>query len=194
MKSKKTIGNALRLIIYIPIVILIGLFMTVGIFQIGEEFFINNIHNISVETGNNIGIEDSYINSLDKLKTDFQEEEPPFELLFGFILVIVFAISIYIAIVSDKLPHLSFLGSAVLGMMILLLIITFVDQFASWYLNEFFYRVFDRVDNILLDWYFDNLSLASSIWFALILFFNQIDIERIGQRLSGRNKGGIIEE
>jgi len=188
--TKKSIGEIMKLIIYVPIVILIGLFLTVGIFQIGEEFFIDNVHNITKDTGLNIGIDDSYINSLDKLKSDFQSEEPPFELLFAFILVSVFAGSLFLALKSEKLPHLSFLGSSVIGLMLLLLIITFVDQFASWYLNDFFYRVFDRVDNILLDWYFDNLSLVSAIWFALILFLNQIDLENI----RGKNKGGIIEQ
>ena len=128
--TKKSIGEIMKLIIYVPIVILIGLFLTVGIFQIGEEFFIDNVHNITKDTGLNIGIDDSYINSLDKLKSDFQSEEPPFELLFAFILVSVFAGSLFLALKSEKLPHLSFLGSSVIGLMLLLLIITFRESLA----------------------------------------------------------------
>jgi len=194
IKNKKSLGRTMKLIIGLPIIILIGMFMTIGLFQLGEDIFIEEVHNISVEAGQNANINDSYITTLNNLKDDFSKESPNFELLFALLMVIVFASSVFVAIKSEPLPTISFLGSAVFGIAIMLLIIVFIDQFVQWYLNDFFYQIFDRVDNILLDWYFDNLSLISTIWMAILLFLNQVDIENVKRGFSGREGGGIIEE
>jgi len=194
MKNKKSLGRTMKLIIGLPIIILIAMFMTIGLFQLGEDIFIEEVHNISVEAGQNAGINESYITTLNSLKTEFGENSPNFELLFALLLVIVFGSSVFVAIKSQPLPSISFLGSAVFGIAIMLLIIVFLDQFVQWYLNDFFYQIFDRVDNILLDWYFDNISLISAIWMAILLFINQVDIENVKRDFSGREGGGIVEE
>lgn len=194
MKNKKSIGQVMKLVIGLPIIILIAMFMTIGLFQLGEDIFIENVHNVTVTAGNNAGVNESYITILDDLKSDFGEESPNFELLFALLLVIVFGGSIFVAVNSQPIPTISFLGSCVFGLAIMLLITVFLDQFVSWYLNDFFYKVFDRVDNILLDWYFNNLSLINTIWMAILLFLNQVDIGSFASKISGRKGGGIIEE
>lgn len=190
MKNNKGFGRMLKLIIFLPILMLGGLLVTVGLFQIGEDLFIERIHNATSTAGELIDIQQSWMDTLDDIEVDFEAQKPPFELLFAFLLVIVFSGSIYLAIKSQSLPTISFLGALVFGIVLMLLFTLFVDQFATWFLNELFYKVFDRVDNPLLTWYFANLSIINTVWMALLLLLNQIDISN----LSVRKKEGIIEE
>lgn len=191
-------GSYLKIIIALPILILASMIGTIGLLDIGDDLIISNIYDVTKDVANDTGVSSNFKNTIDETKTNYDETIIPFDLIFAMIMLSAFAASIFVASKSQPLPTFSFLGYSTIGLMFVLLIIVFLDQFVTWFINEFFYKLFDGAtqDTPFLDWYFANLSLISIVWFAILLFMNQveIDIKRIFRKDSKDDVQGNVEE
>jgi len=188
--DKLGVSKFMQLIVGVPIIIVMSMVGILGLFAIGETYIISNIAEITEDTAELSNVDQRYINEMGQVQQNYDDSQFPFELLFSLVLISAFIGSLFIAIKANPLPTFSFLGYASVGMMVMLLIIVFLDQFLSWFVNDFFYAIFESSPRIpLITWYFENLSLVSSIWFAVLLFLNQVELT-LGQSQAG---GGFQE-
>lgn len=194
--NKKGIG--IKIIFYVVIFLLVSMIGTIGFYQLGDEFVIDNIYNITTDAANETGVSNITQQTMQEAKNNYDGLVIHFDLIFALIFLGAFAGSIFLDSKSEPLPTFSFLGYATMGLMFLLLILVFLDQFVNWFINDFFYVLFDNAnqDTPFLDWYFNNLSLISIIWFAILLFINQVDIniKTILKKEEIEGEEGSIEE
>jgi hypothetical protein len=94
-------------------------------------------------------------------------------------MISAFATTCGIALKSNRVPTFNFLGLVTFGIMGLLLIIFFVDQVIDYWLEEFFYTLFNDITTPtpFLNWFFGNVGVISIIWFAILLLLNQLQID-----------------
>lgn len=200
MNSKKGIGQYLKIIIALPVLLMFAMFGTIGLYEIGEEFIISDLSNITQTVATNIGLDSSYNTLAQSLETNYNSIEFPYDILFAIIMIGAFITSNVIAFKSDRVPTLSFLGIVTVGMMFILLLLSFLNEFVTWFLSDIFYAIFDdlTIDTPFIDWYFGNLSLINMVWFAVLLFLNQVEVnfkELFKQRDAGDlEEGGRQEE
>jgi hypothetical protein len=168
----------MKIIIGTPILLLIGMFGTIGLMEIGDEYIISNVSNITQTVATDSGVDSAYINNIQDAENNFRDTEMPFDLLLSMVLIGAFAFSLVSAYNAQPLPNYSFLGYSTIGIMVLLLVLVFLDQFLDYFINDFFYVLFDNADrnNAFLNWFFDNLTMISIIWFCILLFLNQVEL------------------
>jgi hypothetical protein len=201
MKSNKksAINKLLVVVIGIPIIMAVSMLGLIGVFEIGEQFIIEDISNITQDVGQQANISPVYITKMQEAEQNYKDTEIPYDLYFLSIFILAFGSTVVLAFKSEKMPVLSFLGMTTIGFMILLLITFFLDQFMDYWVNDFFYFVFDdvNVETPFMDWFVENLSLISGVWFAILLFLLQLEIDvkkLISRESSDDGLGGDIEE
>jgi len=113
----------------------------------------------------------------------------PYDLFFLYLWISSIVASVVLAIKTRKKSFLSFTGSLFIGIMGLLLIVFFMDQVQVWFFDNIFNPVFSDITlNLpIFDYYFANIGWISAIWFVLLLFLNQVELDI-------NIKGGRLEE
>ena len=182
MKSKKG-ANFLKLIFAIPIIALMGFFGVIGLYEIGSEFVIDDIHNITKDIAQDQNVSSGFITNMDNYKNNYDTIDFNFdEILFSLIFV-AFISSLFVAIKSDPLPTFNFFSYVTVGLMFMLLLMSFVDQVTTWFINDFMDFILDdtTITTPFMDWYFENISFIHMIWFALLLLLNQFGTKIISK-------------
>jgi hypothetical protein len=89
------------------------------------------------------------------------------------------AASIVVTLKSKKDSVFSFFGGMFITLMGLLLIVFFTDQVQAWFFTNIFNAVFSDIVLSLpiMDYYFDNIGWISALWFIILLFLRQVDLD-----------------
>lgn len=197
--DKKAISKFLMIITAVPMIILAAMMGTIGLFEIGEEFIIDDISNVTQTIAQDTNVSSVYVTKMQEAESNYDNTKLPFDLLFAMIFLGAFVASVSIASKASPMPTYSFLGVVSIGLMFVLFVLTFLDQFISWFIDDFFYKLFNGAtqNTPFLDWYLGNLSMINIVWLSILLFLNQveIDITTIFKRNKKQdNTGGSFEE
>lgn len=192
MVNKKGLTKALSLILGFFLIGSFFMFMVYLIQDIGTDYVVEPLHNISKDLGGDLGVSTQMMDNFDDIKTDYESRVFPADLFFLALWLLTLVGSVYIAAKASKLPVISFLGFLFIMIFFFLVMVSIVSQITDWVINEIFLKVFS--DNIIstpiFDWVFENMGIISFIWAMLLLLVNQWSRINL-QNLIG---GGVIEE
>lgn len=180
MKSNKS--GELRfiyVIITFGVLAMMIMFSTIFIYQIGKEQILDEVLNATITAETQLNVSTALKNHANSLKNEYDNISLPYDLFFLFIWISSIVTSVTISLNARKKTFLSFSGSLFIGIMGLLLIVFFLDQFQVWFFENIFYAVLDDITlNLpIMTYYFNNIGWISAIWFVALLFLNQVEFE-----------------
>ncbi len=186
--NKKGNTNVLYIIIMFALLAMIGIFMMVFTYEIGRTEILQPILNITLDIEQSLGVSQEMQDHAVAIKDSYDGLEIPYDLFFLYLWISSIAASIAITLKSKKDSVFSFFGGMFITLMGLLLIVFFVDQVQEWFFLNIFNAVFSDITLSLpiMDYYFNNIGWISSIWFILLLFLRQVDLDI--------NVGGRVQE
>ena len=181
-------GNVLFIIIMFSIVAMMGMFMMIFTYEIGRTEILQPILNVTLDVEQSLGISQELQTHAQDIKDSYDGIDMPYDLFFLYLWISSIAASIAITLKSKKDSVFSFFGSMFITLMGLLLIVFFIDQVQEWFFLNIFNAVFSDITlNLpMMDYYFSNIGWISSIWFILLLFLRQVDLDI--------NVGGRVQE
>ncbi len=186
--NKKANPSVLFVIVMFAMLAMIGVFMMVFTYEIGRTEILQPILNATLTAEQSLGVSQEMQDHAVAVKASYDGIEIPYDLFFLYLWISSIAMSIGITLRSKKDSVFSFFGGMFITLMGLLLIIFFVNQVQEWFFLNIFNAVFSDITLSLpiMDYYFANIGWISAIWFILLLFLRQVDLDI--------NVGGRVQE
>ncbi len=180
--------NVLYVIVMFSIVAFMGMFMIIFTYEIGRTEILQPILNTTLQVEQSLGVSQQLQTHAIDVKNSYDSIELPYDLFFLYLWISAIATSIAITLKSKKDSVFTFFGGMFITLMGLLLIIFFVDQVQDWFFINIFNAVFSDITLSLpiMDYFFNNLGWISAVWFILLLFLRQVDLDI--------NVGGRVQE
>lgn len=185
MKNKAVIFN-IQILIAFTFIGLIFMFSAVFIQQIGQDYLIKETAEIGRDILDNSTALTTPQVKITEIQNDWSSWNIPYDLFFLFVWVMFIGVTVKSSFETNKQGIFSFFGFLFLGSMLLLLITSYISVFASWFLTEIFYNVFDDLNFSLpiFNFYMSNIGIINFIWWISLLIINFIDkrfISRTGE-------------
>ncbi len=186
MKTANT--SVLYLIIMFSMLAMIGVFMMVFTYEIGRTEILEPILNTTLTVEQTLGVSQELQDHAIAVKASYDDINMPYDLFFLYLWISTIAATIVITLKSKKDSVFSFFGGLFITLMGLLLIVFFLDQVQEWFFLNIFNAVFSDISlNLpITDYYFNNIGWISAVWFILLLFLRQVDLDI--------NVGGRVQE
>lgn len=180
------------ILIALPFLVMFGMFGIIGLHQIGEQYIIEDISNTTQTIANDLNLSPVYAAKIAETEQNFKNVVLPYDLFFIMISIFAFGSAAVIAYKAEPLPKYNFLGVITIGLLIFMVIVFFINQFASYWINNFFYLIFDDFTQSTpyLDWFFANLSMILIIGFIVLLLLLQIK-GKISNFINSDNSDGL---
>ena len=177
--KKGSMFSVVLIIVSVTILLLLLLFSIIGFHQIGGEYIIDSFMDASDTMADSGQLPAASNTTSYAIKATYDEIKWPFDLYFLAFFILGFMTTIFSAYKTRKMGYMSFFGMLTIGSMVFLVVISFLDQFSTWFLQDFFYKVFDApaLATPIMNYYFAHLGIISIIWFVVLLLVNQIDIK-----------------
>lgn len=126
------------------------------------------------------------VDTITQLENDYNNFLFPYDLFFLAIWISVFVSTVFLAFKSNREGIFSFFGYLFIGTLLLLLLTTYMSDFASWFMAEIFDTVFAsaNVSLPIFTFYISNLGLIHFSWWIILVLLNVIDrnfISRTGE-------------
>ena len=182
---KKAQTNFMFMIVMFAMLAMMTMFSIVFIYEIGRTEILDPILNVTLDIEQQLNVSAAMQTHAQDVKNSYDNIEIPYDLFFLYIWISAIAASIVLTLKSKKESVFSLFGNMFFGLMGLLLIVFFIDQVQVWFFVNIFNAVFSDITLSLpiMDYYFDNIGWITSIWFMLLLFLQQVDLDiRIGRR------------
>ena len=185
MRNKQ--GNIIGvtyLILSFMLVITVGMFYAIFLYDVAGESIIAPLTNSSLQAGNITGISAAMVTAIEGYETSYASNEPAWDLFFMMTFGSFFIISIAISLMSRKESAVGFFGAITIGIMMFLLLFGFIDQITTWLFDNLIVGVleFDLTTTPFLNFYFNNIEVLNLFWAFLLILVNQFDIDIIGRK------------
>lgn len=180
--NKKGILNLLSIIIIFGFIVMSFVFVSNFMFQIGNDYLINQSVNAFNSTANGLNISDDSKAIINNIKTDYANTEINYDLFVVVMMLIALSSSVYTAIRTNYDGITSFFGVITFGFVLFLLMLSIFNYYTSWFYDQFIFNFlqFDISTQAPITYnYINNFSLYSFIWATLLLLLARLDFNFI---------------
>lgn len=177
--------NFIFVIIMFGMMTMMAMFMVIFFYELGRTEILEPILNVTLQTEQLLNVSPELQAHAQDVKDSYDGLEIPYDLFFLYLWISSIAASIVLALKAKKKSVFSFFGGMFFTLMGVLLIVFFFDQVQVWFFDNIFNPVFSDITLSLpiMDYYFANMGWISAIWFILLLFLQQVDLDiRIGRK------------
>ncbi len=177
--------NFIFVIVMFGMLAMMTVFSIVFFYEIGKTEILAPILNVTLQTEQALNVSQQLQTHAQDVKDSYDAIELPYDMFFLYLWISSISVSIILALKARKKSVFTLLGGMFFSLMGILLIIFFFDQVQVWFFDNIFNPVFSDVTlNLpIMDYYFANIGWISAIWFILLLFIQQVDLDiRIGGR------------
>lgn len=174
------------IIIMFAVLAMITMFSMIFIYEIGSDPILGIILNVTLEIEQTLNVSQQLQDHAQDVKDSYDAIDIPYDLFFLYLWVSSIAASIALALAARKKSIFSLMGGMFFTLMGVMLIVFFIDQFQVWFFANIFDPVFaDITLNLpIFDYYFANFGWITGIWFMLLLFIQQVDLDiKLGGRV-----------
>lgn len=163
-------------IFFFSITSIIGMFFSIFIFQIGDQYVLTELNAVANDSYNNLGISEQMQTHIGDSLQNYRDMNLPYDLFFLLSFITIFGLSIFTAYSSREQSYASFLGSITLGLMMFLFIMGFVITIADWLVLNLIQNVveFDMNTTPIFLFFTNNLGIISFIWAFLLIIINKL--------------------
>ncbi len=157
--------------------IIFFMFILVFIYQLGDEYILTNVDSVSTGVIAQTGTSTTMGNYIHSLPVQYRALNIPFDLIFLAFLIGALLTSIYAASKVQEDGWWSFFGGLTLGMLLLLLISSYVAVIKNWLVLNLF-------DNFLgmsiqsmpfFYWWVQNMGIFNFMWAILLIIVNKMN-------------------
>jgi len=170
--------NKLFSVIFLfTMITIFGFFISVFIFQVGDELILTKINNVTQEVGANIGISSQMSTHIDDSLTSYRNLIIPYDLFFLLGFITTFLFSLFSAFKSKEQSWFSFFGTITFGLIIFLFITGFIVTIKDWIVLNLIQNVlsFDLNTTPIFFFYIDNLGMINFIWAIVLILVNKLN-------------------
>ena len=187
MKSDKKAGVVFGisyLVLAFMLLITTSFFYAIFLYQIGGDEIIDPTTNLTLEAGSNANISSEMNTAILGYQQSYRDNEPAWDVFFIVTFIIFFISSLIISMLSKKESALGFFSLVTIGMMIFLLVFTFIDQITTYLFDNLIVGMleFDLSQTPFINFYYANIQLVSFFWVLLIFIVNQFDIDVLARQ------------
>lgn len=183
--NKKSQTTFTYIVIMFGMLTMMTMFSIIFIYEIGRTEILDTILNVTLQTEQLLNVSTELQTHAQDVKDQYDSIDIPYDLFFLYLWLSSIISSITLAIKARKKSIFSLFGGMFITLMGVLLIVFFLDQVQIWFFDNIFNPVFaDITLNLpIMDYYFANIGWISAIWFLLLLFIQQVDLDiKIGGR------------
>lgn len=179
MKNRKGISWLIPVILAFAMTMVFFIFSVLLVFEVGQQYLIAPI----ADEGRNLlanetGLPDSQgIDTINQLETDLSNFTLPYDLFFLLGFLAVFGSTVLSSWKAKKEGVFSTFGYLFLGSMILLLGLTFINEFNTWFIANLIIPLFPgtSISTPLIDFFIGNIAIISFIWWIILVIVNFMD-------------------
>ncbi len=184
-KKKQGQTNFFYIIIMFGMLTMMTIFNIIFFYEIGRTEILEPILNATLQAEISLNVSSQLQTHAQDVKDQYDSIDIPYDIFFLYLWISSIVASIMLALKAKKKSVFSFLGGMFFSIMGILLMIFFLDQVQVWFFANIFDPVFSDITlNLpIMDYYFDNIGWISGLWFILLLFLQQVDLDiQIGGR------------
>lgn len=184
-KLGQTNTSFIYIIVMFSVLSMMTMFIIIFIYEIGSSDILEPILNITLATEQSLNVSTQMQAHAQDIKDSYDAIELPYDIFFLYLWISSITGSIVLALKARKRSIFTLLGGMFITLMGVLLMIFFFDQFQVWFFENIFNPVFSDITlNLpIMDYYFDNIGWISALWFLVLLFIQQVDLDvKIGGR------------
>ncbi len=184
-KNKLSQTTIQYIVIMFGMLTMMTMFYMIFIYEIGRTEILDTILNVTLQTEQLLNVSTELQDHAQAVKDQYDSIDIPYDLFFLYLWISSIAASIALALKARKKSIFSLFGGMFISLMGVLLIVFFLDQVQVWFFANIFNPVFSDITlNLpIMDYYFANVGWISAIWFLLLLFIQQVDLDiKIGGR------------
>jgi hypothetical protein len=161
--------------------IIFFMFMFIAYYQIGDTYILTTLDNTTTTMGASMGLNSNMLTYIHSLPVTYRALNIPFDLIFLAFLIMGIVASMYAAIRVQEEGWWSFFGTLTLGMLVILLISSYVAIIKSWLvLNLFDNFLGVSVQTMpLFYWWVNNMGIFNFVWAILLIIVNKINFTYI---------------
>lgn len=187
MKSSKGQTTFIYIVVMFGMLTMMTMFSMIFIYEIGSSDILEPILNVTLQVEQTLNVSAQMQTHAQDIKDSYDAIELPYDLFFLYLWVASIAASIALAVNARQKTIFSLMGGMFFTLMGVLLIIFFLDQVQVWFFANIFNPVFSDITLSLpiMDYYFANIGWITAIWFLMLLFLQQVDLDI---RIGGRNQ------
>jgi len=174
-KGMQDIG--LGLIIMFLILSTIFLFSTAFVYQLGDEFILNNAVDVFNTTAANLNLDSTTMATINNIQSDYNSNEPPYDIGFLILLIGFITLSIWTSYTAQQNGNLTFFGLLTFGMILFLFLYGFIELLTNWFYTNLIigFLQFDFSTKAPLMYaFFDNSEFYAFIWAFLLILINKL--------------------
>lgn len=185
MNNTKSQLSFIYVVVMFGVLTMMAMFSMIFIYEIGKSDILEPILNVTLQVEQTLNVSAQMQTHAQDVKDSYDAIDLPYDLFFLYIWISSIAASIALALQARKKSIFSLMGGMFFTLMGVLLIIFFLDQMQVWFFDNIFNPVFSDITlNLpMMDYYFANIGWITAIWFLLLLFLQQVDLDiRLGRR------------
>lgn len=183
--NNKSQTNFIFIVVMFGMLTMMTMFSIVFFYEIGRTEILEPILNVTLQIEQQLNVSQQLQTHAQDVKDSYDQFEIPYDLFFLYLWISSIAASIALALKSRKSSVFSLLGGMFFTLMGVMLVIFFLDQVQEWFFINIFNAVFNDITLSLpiMDYYFDNIGWITAVWFMVLLFIQQVDLDiQIGRR------------
>ena len=163
-------------IFFFSIISVLGMFMSVFIFQVGDELILTEIYNTANSTYDSLGISSEMQTHIGGALEDYRDLNIPYDLFFLGSFISIFGLSLFSAYGSREESYASFFGAITIGMMVFLVLTGFIVTIKDWIVLNLIQSVlsFDLTSTPMFFFYIDNMGFINFIWAFILIVINKL--------------------
>ena len=157
--------------------IIFFMFIYIFIYQMGDEYILTTLDNTSTTMIAGMGINTPMANYIHSLPDDYRNLNIPFDLIFLAFLIMAIGASVYATIRVKEEGWWSFFGLLTIGMMIVLLISSYVSLVKDWLILN----LFDNFLEVSIEtlpffyWWVSHMGLFNFVWALALILLNKLN-------------------